>query len=145
VQMGPLFEAPAILATNGPAIARRNEARAALDRGLVIAGGSDATRVGDFHLWPGLEFQVTGASLGNAVVRPASQRLTRMEALRAYTLGSAWLSHDDDDRGSLEPGKLADLAVLDRPYLSVPANRIGDIRSVLTLVGGKVVYNRLGD
>jgi predicted amidohydrolase YtcJ len=142
--MGPLFEAPAILAGNGPAVARRNEARAALDRGLVIAGGSDATRVGDFRLWPGLEFQITGASLGNAVVRPASQRLTRMEALRAYTLGSAWLAHDDDDRGSLEPGKLADLAVLDRPYLSVRANRIGDIRSVLTLVGGKVVYNRLG-
>jgi predicted amidohydrolase YtcJ len=67
-----------------------------------------------------------------------------MEALRAYTLGSAWLSHDDDDRGSLEPGKLADLAVLNRPYLSVPASRIGDIRSVLTVVGGKVVYNRLG-
>jgi predicted amidohydrolase YtcJ len=144
VQMGPLFEAPAILAANGPAVARRNEARAALDRGLVVAGGSDATRVGDFHLWPGLEFHVTGASLGNAVVRPPSQRLTRMEALRAYTLGSAWLSHDDDDRGSLEPGKLADLAVLNRPYLSVPATRIGDIRSVLTVVGGKVVYNRLG-
>jgi predicted amidohydrolase YtcJ len=144
VQMGALFEAPAILETNSPEVAGRSAARMAIDRGLVVAGGTDATRVGDYRVWPGLEFHVTGASLGDAVVRPPSQRLTRLEALRAYTLGSAWLAFDNDDRGSLKPGKLADLAVLDKPYLRVPAKRIGEIRSLLTLVNGKAVYDRRG-
>jgi predicted amidohydrolase YtcJ len=87
---------------------------------------------------------VTGASLGNAVVRAPDQRMTRMEALRSYTLDSAWLAFDDDDRGSLEKGKLADLAVLDAPYLRVPATRISEIRSLLTLRGGEAVYDRRG-
>ena len=142
--MGPYFEAPAILEANGPEVAERSAARIALDEGLVVAGGTDATRIGDYRVWPGLEFQVTGASLGNAVVRPPDQRMTRLEALRAYTLDSAWLAFDDDDRGSLEAGKLADLAVLDAPYLRVPAARISEIRSLLTLRGGEAVYDRRG-
>jgi predicted amidohydrolase YtcJ len=144
VQMGPAFEAPAILETNGPAVAQRSPARMAIDEDVVVAGGTDATRVGDYRVWPAIEFHVTGASLGDAVVRPRSQRLTRLEALRAYTFGSAWLASDDDDRGSLRPGKLADLAVLDRPYLRMPATRIGEIRSLLTLVGGKAVHDPRG-
>ncbi len=144
VQMGPYFEGPAILEANGPEVALRSAARAALDQGLVVAGGTDATRIGDYRVWPAVEFQVTGASLGNAVVRPPDQRMTRMEALRSYTLGSAWLAFDDDDRGSLAEGKLADLAVLDAPYLRVPATRIGEIRSLLTLRGGDAVYDRRG-
>jgi predicted amidohydrolase YtcJ len=144
VQMGPYFEGPAILEANGPEVALRSAARAALDQGLVVAGGTDATRIGDYRVWPAIEFHVTGASLGNAVVRPPDQRLTRMEALRSYTLDSAWLAFDDDDRGSLEKGKLADLAVLDAPYLEVPAARIGEIRSLLTLRGGEAVHDRRG-
>lgn len=144
VQMGPYFEAPAILEANGPEVAERSVARIALDQGLLVAGGTDATRIGDYRVWPGLEFHVTGASLGNGVVRPPDQRLTRLEALRAYTLGSAWLAFDDDDRGSLEAGKLADLAVLDSPYLRVPASQISEIRSVLTLLGGKAVHDPRG-
>ena len=85
VQMGPYFEGPAILEANGPEVALRSAARAALDQGLVVAGGTDATRIGDYRVWPAVEFQVTGASLGNAVVRPPDQRMTRMEALRSYT------------------------------------------------------------
>jgi predicted amidohydrolase YtcJ len=144
VQMGPYFEGPAILEANGPEVALRSAARAALDQGLRVAGGTDATRIGDYRVWPAVEFQVTGASLGNAVVRPPDQRMTRMEALRSYTLDSAWLAFDDDDRGSLEEGKLADLAVLDASYLRVPASRIGDIRALLTLRGGEAVYDRRG-
>ena len=63
-----------------------------------------------------------------------------MTALRLYTLGSAWFSFDDDVRGSLELGKLADLAVLSADYLTVPTEKIGDLESLLTMVGGKVVY-----
>lgn len=144
VQMGPYFEGPAILEANGPEVALRSAARVALDEGLVVAGGTDATRIGDYRVWPALEFHVTGASLGDAVVRPPDQRMTRMEALRSYTLDSAWLAFDDDDRGSLEKGKLADLAVLDAPYLRVPATRISEIRSLVTLRGGEAVYDRRG-
>lgn len=144
VQMGPFFEAPAILEANGPEVATRSAARIALDKGLVVAGGTDATRVGDYRVWPAVEFQVTGASAGNAVVRPPDQRMTRLEALRVYTLDSAWLAFDDNDRGSLEAGKLADLAVLDAPYLTVPATRISETRSLLTLRGGEAVYDPRG-
>ena len=65
---------------------------------------------------------------------------SRAEALRFYTAGSAWVSHDEDVRGSLEVGKLADLAVLSKDYMTVPVDQIGDIESVLTMVGGRVVY-----
>lgn len=144
VQMGPYFEGPAILEANGPEVAERSAARIALDQGLRVAGGTDATRIGDYRVWPGLEFHITGASLGNAVVRPPGQRLTRREALRAYTVDSAWLAFDEDDRGSLEVGKLADLAVLDAPYLQIPASQISEIKSVLTLLGGDAVYDPRG-
>ncbi len=65
---------------------------------------------------------------------------SREDALRFYTMGSAWFSHDEDKRGSLEVGKLADLAVLSADYLTVPADEIGRIESLLTMLGGKVVY-----
>ncbi len=141
VQMGPYFEAPTIAETNSLEVAQRSVARIAIDQGVTVGGGSDATRIGDYRVWPALQFHVTGTSLGGAVQRPRSQLLTRIEALRMYTRGSTYLLFDEDDRGSLEPGKLADLAVLDRPYLTVPATQIGAIRSVLTLVGGTPVHD----
>ncbi|OYO04689.1 amidohydrolase [Enemella evansiae] len=144
VQMGPYFEGPAIQAANGPEVADRSATRMALDAGVLAAGGSDATRIGDYRIWPALEYNVTGASPGDAVVRPVDQRLNRMEALRLYTTNSAWLSFADAHRGSIEPGKLADLAVLDRPYLTIPETEISEIRSVLTLLEGKPVFDQLG-
>jgi predicted amidohydrolase YtcJ len=57
-----------------------------------------------------------------------------------YTWNSAWLSFDENERGSLEPGKLADLAVLDRDYVTVPVDDIPKIQSQLTMVGGRIVY-----
>lgn len=70
------------------------------------------------------------------------QKLSRIEALRAMTTSAAYLSFDEDRLGSLEAGKLADLAVLDRDYLTCPENDIRRIQVVLTMVGGKVVYER---
>ncbi len=63
-----------------------------------------------------------------------------MQALRLYTEGSAWFAFDDDKRGTLAVGKLADLAVLSKDYLTVPVEEIGTIRSLLTMVGGRIVY-----
>ena len=65
---------------------------------------------------------------------------TREEALRLYTLGSAWFAHDDDKRGSLAVGRLADLAVLSKDYLTAPVDEVGRIESLLTMVGGRIVY-----
>ena len=68
------------------------------------------------------------------------QKLTRMEALRTVTANPAFLSFDEKIKGSLEPGKLADLVVLDRDYLECPEEEIREIKATLTMVGGKVVY-----
>jgi predicted amidohydrolase YtcJ len=73
-------------------------------------------------------------------LRGPEETPTRLEALRMYTGGSSWFAHDDAKRGALEVGKLADLAVLSKDYLSVPVDAIGGIHSLLTLVGGRVVY-----
>jgi predicted amidohydrolase YtcJ len=74
------------------------------------------------------------------VQRGPEQTPTREDALRAYTIGSAWFSFDENKRGSLELGKLADLAVLTKDYMTVPVSEIGGIESLLTMVGGKIVY-----
>ncbi|MBI5685498.1 MAG: amidohydrolase [Verrucomicrobia bacterium] len=72
----------------------------------------------------------------------AAQKLSRLDALRAVTLWAAWLSFDEDKLGSLEPGKLADLAVIDRDYLTCPEDEIRKIKVLRTVVGGKTVFQR---
>ena len=69
------------------------------------------------------------------------QQITREEALRLFTRGNSWFLRMEDKIGSIEPGKLADLAVLDRDYFSVPDAEIKKIRSVLTVVDGKIVHD----
>ena len=71
---------------------------------------------------------------------PESNRLERDEALRLWTRGSAWFSSEEDRKGALAPGQLADLTVLSKDYFSVPEAEIQTIESVLTIVGGEVVY-----
>ena len=63
-----------------------------------------------------------------------------MEALRLYTVGSSWFSSEDGKKGAIAPGQLADLAVLSADYFSIPEEEIKRLESVLTIVGGKVVY-----
>ena len=69
-----------------------------------------------------------------------TQTLTRAEALIAHTRSNAWLMFEENRLGTIEAGKLADLVVLDRDYLTIPADQIKDIKSMMTMVGGKVVY-----
>jgi predicted amidohydrolase YtcJ len=87
-----------------------------------------------------LQWLLDGRTAGGTVLRDAKEIPTRAEALRLYTLGSAWFAHAEKSRGSLERGKLADLAVLSKDYLNVPVAEIGGIESLLTMVGGRVVY-----
>lgn len=141
VQMGPYFEAGAIGHANDHHVAEAAPpVRLALQHGLKVAGGTDATRIGIPGVWRALEFHVGGYSIGKEVRRKEDFRLSRLEALRLYTANAAWISFDEASRGTLEAGKLADLAVLDKPYLTVPVEDIHRIRSVLTMVDGKVVH-----
>jgi predicted amidohydrolase YtcJ len=73
-------------------------------------------------------------------LRGAEETPSRIEALRMYVSGSAWFAHDAAQRGTLAAGKFADLAVLSKDYLSVPVDAIGGIQSLLTMVGGRLVY-----
>ena len=82
----------------------------------------------------------TGINSYGDQVNPG-QHLTRVEALRLFTRDNSWFLRMEDKIGSLETGKLADLAVLDRDYFAVPDAEIKKIRSVLTMVDGKVVHN----
>jgi predicted amidohydrolase YtcJ len=72
----------------------------------------------------------------------AAQKLSRLDALRAVTLWPAWLSFDEDKLGSLEPGKLADLVVIDRDYLTCQEDDICKIKVLRTMVGGKTMFQR---
>ena len=87
-----------------------------------------------------LYWLVSGKTVGGTPLYPEANRLDRTEALRRYTVGSAWFSGEEDKKGSIEVGKLADLAVLSADYFQVPEEEIKRIESLLTVVDGKVVY-----
>src|SRR5215471_603856 len=112
----------------------------ALKLGIPIGGGTDAHRVMSYNPFVSLQWMVDGKTVGGMLTRDEDQLPSREESLRLYTLGSAWFTFDDDKRGSLKAGKLADLAVLSADYLSVPTGEIGSLESLLTMVGGRIVY-----
>ncbi len=112
----------------------------ALRMGLPVGGGTDAHRVMSYNPFVSLQWMLDGRTVGGLQTRAPEEMPTRVEALRIYTQGSAWFAHDEARRGSLAVGKLADLAVLSKDYLTVPIDEIGSIRSLLTMVGGRVVY-----
>ncbi len=112
----------------------------AINMGLKVAAGTDAHRVMSFHPFVALQWMLDGRSVDGQSTRDAREIPTREQALRTYTLGSAWFAHAEHERGSLAVGKLADFAVLNEDYLSVPVERIGALRALMTVVGGRVVY-----
>src|SRR6266576_1115049 len=111
-----------------------------LASGVPVGAGTDATRVASYNPFVSLYWLVSGKTVGGMALYPEANRLDRMEALRRYTVGSAWFSGEEDKKGSVEIGKLADLAVLSADYFSVAEEEIKRIESVLTVVGGKAVY-----
>ena len=112
----------------------------AKELGVNMGAGTDAHRVASYNPFTALEWSLVDSKNAGGVQRGPEQTPTREDALRAYTIGSAWFSFDENKRGSLEPGKLADLAVLTKDYMTVPVSEIGGIESLLTMVGGKIVY-----
>jgi predicted amidohydrolase YtcJ len=108
--------------------------------GIPLGAGTDATRVSGHNPWLCLHWLVTGRTLGGTVLYPPENRLTREEALRLYTEGSAWFTGEEQIKGRIAPGQLADFAVLSADYFSVPEEEIPHIESVLTVLGGRHVY-----
>ena len=141
MQDGLYFSAPSYIAERGTTQMRRTPPIvSALKLALPIGGGTDANRVMIPNPFVSLRWMLDGRTVDGIATRGPEQIPSREQALRFYTQGSAWFAHDDLRRGRLTPGMLADLAVLSEDYFSVPLSRIGEIRSLLTMVGGKIVY-----
>jgi predicted amidohydrolase YtcJ len=107
---------------------------------VKIGAGTDAHRVASYNPFTTLKWLLVDSKNTAGAHRGPEQTPTREDALRAYTIGSAWFAFDEDKRGSLEPGKLADIAVLSKDYMTAPLDQLESIESVLTMVGGKIVY-----
>ena len=88
-----------------------------------------------------LQWLLDGKTVAGQAIGRLEEAPNRENALRLYTVGSAWFSKDETKRGTLEVGKLADLAVLSADYLTIPVNEVGNLQSLLTMVGGKIVYS----
>jgi predicted amidohydrolase YtcJ len=122
--------------------------RSLVNAGVVFAGGSDHmvgwdknTAINAYNPFLGMWIAITRKTVQGEVIHP-EERLTRQEALKMYTAWAAHLQHSEKDRGSIEVGKLGDVVVLDRDYLTCPEDDIRKIEPVMTIVSGRVVYSR---
>ena len=141
VQNAFYFRGEAFLGQRGAEAARSAPPLvSALRLPLPVGGGTDAHRVMTPNPFVALQWMLDGKTVSGIAMRSAAETPSRLEALRLYTQGSAWFSFEENSRGALAVGQLADLAVLNRDYLGVPLNQISGIASVLTMVGGRIVY-----
>jgi predicted amidohydrolase YtcJ len=108
------------------------------ESGILWGLGTDAFEVNQYRPFQTMYWAVTGKMVGGKVVNTST--VSREAALIAYTRNNAYLFFRENDLGSIQSGRLADLVVLDRDYLTIPAEQIKDIRPVLTMVGGRIVY-----
>ncbi len=109
-----------------------------LDMGVPVGAGTDATRVASYNPWTALYWLVSGKTVGGLQLAEAG--LPRETALELWTAGSAWFSNEQDKKGRIKAGQLADLVVLSSDFFSVAEEDIKAIESVMTVVGGKIVY-----
>jgi predicted amidohydrolase YtcJ len=114
--------------------------RTIVDHGIQVGIHGDGAHIAPLSPWPHIYFATTGVnSFGDRV--NGDQQLTRQEALRLFTKSNSWFLRMEDRIGTIESGKLADLAVLDRDYFTVPDVQIKQMRSVLTVVDGRIVHD----
>lgn len=114
--------------------------RTIADHGIQVGIHGDGVHIAPLNPWQHIYYATTGVNSFGDQVNPG-QHLTRPEALRLFTRNNSWFLRMEEKIGSIEPGKLADLVVLDRDYFTVPDVEIKKIRSVLTVVGGNVVHD----
>ena len=132
---------PSLVNYWGPArAARTTPMRAYLDQGFIVAGGTDSAVVPYPPLWVIYHFvsrdTISGGVLG------ADQKISRREALQVETINNAYLTFEERIKGSIEPGKLADLVVLPEDILSCPPRHIEQMTVVMTMVGGKLMFRK---
>jgi hypothetical protein len=111
-----------------------------LESGIMLGLHEDGVHIAPHNPWFALHYATTGLNLAGVVINPG-QQISRQQALHLYTRGNAWYLNREDDLGSLEPGKLADLLVLDKDYFTVSDDEMRRIRPVLTVVGGRIVHD----
>ena len=124
----------ALAAEATPPVARMLEA------GVKVSAGTDATRVASYNPWVSLSWLVTGRTVGGTRITPQRNCLDRETALRMWTEKVTWFSNEEGNKGCIAAGQLADLIVPDRDYFACPESEIAGTASLLTMVGGKVVY-----
>jgi hypothetical protein len=113
--------------------------RTIFDHGIQVGMHGDGVHIAPLNPWLHIYYAVTGINSLGDQVNPG-QHLTRDEAIRLFTRNNAWFLRMEEKIGSLEPGKLADLAVLDRDYFTIPEADIKKVRSALTIVDGRIVH-----
>lgn len=113
--------------------------RTFLDQGLLVAGGTDSPVIPYNPFWAMYHF-ITRDTISDGVYGP-NQRISREDALKLFTINNARLTFEDNAKGSIEKGKLADLVVLSADYLEVPVKGIASIKPLATMVGGRFVYS----
>lgn len=114
--------------------------RKMLDMGIPVGLGTDGTRVSSYNPIVALYWVVSGKTWSGTTLYPKENRMSRMEALKLATSGSAWFTGEEEVKGTIEVGKYADLAVLDRDFFTIPEEDIKTMESVLTIVNGQPVY-----
>ena len=113
--------------------------------GIMWGFGSDGSRANQIVPFTTMAWAVTGKMVGGTQALRPSQTISREDALIAHTRRNAYLVFQENSLGSIQPGKQADLVVLDRDYLTIPADQIKDIRPVMTMIGGRIVYDANGE
>jgi hypothetical protein len=116
--------------------------RTFLDQGFIVAGGTDSPVIPYNPFWAMYHF-ISRETISDGVYG-ANQRITRGEALRIFTINNAKLTFEENIKGSIEPGKLADLVVLSGDILTIPEKQIESLKAVATMVGGRFVYGDPG-
>lgn len=111
-----------------------------VDSGIPLAMTTDAFRAATYNPWVALSWMVSGKSVSGSEILASDNRLSRAEALKLFTSGAAWFMNTESEMGLIAPGNLADFAVLDRDYFSVPEDQIKSVSSVLTVMDGRVVF-----
>jgi hypothetical protein len=108
--------------------------------GIHAGMSSDGMQIAPMNPWLHMYYATTGLNTKRVLINP-NQQISREEVLSLYTRRNGWFLREEDQLGTIEPGKLADLVVLNSDYFSVPSEDLKKIRSVLTVVGGNVVYD----
>ncbi|HEX6232370.1 MAG TPA: amidohydrolase family protein [Jiangellaceae bacterium] len=111
-----------------------------LESGIMLGLHEDGVHIAPHNPWFALHYATTGLNLAGVVIN-AGQQISRQQALHLYTRGNAWYLNREHDLGSIEPGKIADLLVLDRDYFTVSDEDMRRTRPVLTIVGGRIVHD----